>query len=176
MNKKILLILTFLVCSFYANAQKGMNGIQIAGQASIPTGRLSDVVNTGFGASAKGMYGFSKIAQFVTLEAGYNRFSVKNLPSSVSANYSAIPVYTGYRANLGGIVLEGQAGVSFNHVEGSGPSGTVSSNQTAFGWAISAGYAYRNIELDLKYQNSESDNDTYVIRFVGIRLGYNFGL
>lgn len=166
-------LFVFPLCSL---AQQGTNQIQIAGQASIPTGDLADIVKTGFGGSVKGMYGITRKPQSLTFEAGYNRFSVKDLPSSASAHYSAIPLYAGYRANLGGIILESQAGVSFNRIAGSGPAGNASDTQTAFGWALSAGYVFRSVELGVKYQSSEADNDTFAIRFVGIRLGYNFGL
>lgn len=175
--KRIILFLSVLfTLPFMASAQKGTNIFQVGAQAAIPTGKLADVVNVGFGGSIKGMLGFSKTTQQVTLETGYNRFGIKNLPSGVNGNYSAVPLYLGYRARLGAIILEGNSGVSFNHIGASSTAGNVSSNQTAFGWAIGAGYQYKNVELDVKYQNSESNNDTYVIRFVGIRLAYNFAL
>ncbi len=170
------LIMIFLFISYQSWSQKGVNLIQPSVQVNIPTGNLADNVNTGYGAALKGMLGVGKVPQHLTLEVGYNRFGVKNLPSSVDASYSSIPAYFGYRARLGGLTIESQAGVAFNHIEGSGPLGTVKSNQTSFGWAISAGYVYRNVELAVRYQNSESENDTYVIRFVGVRLAYNFSL
>ena len=176
MNKKTLLVFALVAVSYLANAQKGTNKIQVAGQVGFPTGDLADVAKTGFGAAAKGMLGFSAKPQYVTLEAGYNNFSVKNLPSSVNANYSSVPIYLGYRANLSGVILESQAGVSLNHIEAAGPGGTVSANQTGFGWALSAGYEFKNVELSVRYQNSEAESDSQKIRFVGIRLGYNFSL
>jgi len=178
MNSKyfILVLMAFLLGSYAASAQKGNNLLQLSGTVAIPTGELSNVVDVGYGGAIKGLYGVGQQAQQITLEAGYNRFSVKNLPSSVQANYSTVPIYLGYRAKLGRIIIEGQSGLGFNHIEASGPSGTVGSNQTAFGWALAAGYAFRAVELDLRYQNSESGSDTYVIRFVGIRLAYNFSL
>ncbi|MCX2477021.1 outer membrane beta-barrel protein [Pedobacter sp. MC2016-05] len=172
----ILVLMAFLLASYAASAQKGSNLLQISGSVAIPTGELSKVADVGYGGAIKGLYGVGQQAQQITLEAGYNRFSVKNLPSSVKANYSTIPLYLGYRANLGNIIIEGQSGLAFNHIEGSGPSGTVGSNQTAFGWALSAGYIFRAVELDVRYQNSESGSDTQVIRFVAVRLAYNFSL
>jgi hypothetical protein len=176
MNRNFLILTLFLVFPLITLAQKGNNLIQVGGQAAIPTSDLSDIVNTGFGGTVKGMYGFSAKPQFFTLEAGYNRFGVKNLPSGASAHYSALPIYAGYRANLGGIILESQVGASFNRIAGSGSGGTASANQTAFGWALGAGYAYKAIELGVRYQSSEADNDELVIRFIGIHLGYNFSL
>lgn len=170
---------TFAICAilpFAAFSQKGKNAIQVSGQAAIATGDLSDVVKTGFGTAVKGMYGIGKNPQSLTVETGYNRFGVKNLPSGASGNYSAIPLYGGYRANLSGVIVESQAGVSFNHIAASGAGGSASANQTAFAWALSAGYQYKDIELSVRYQSSEGSDDTQPIRFVGIRLGYNFGL
>lgn len=83
--------------------------MQVKGQAAIPTGRLADIVKTGFGGSVKGLYGIGKLPQHLALEAGYNRFAVKDLPSGASAHYSAVPVYLGYRANLSGFLLESQS-------------------------------------------------------------------
>lgn len=175
MNKH-LFILIFLCSSSTAFAQKGTNVLQASGTVAIPTGKLSEVVKVGYGGALKGMYGLGKADQQITLEAGYNRFSAKNLPATVSATYSTVPIYLGYRAKLGSIIIEGQSGLALNRVEGSGPAGKVSENQTAFGWALGAGYVYRSLELDVRYQNSEAGSDTYVIRFVGIRLAYNFAL
>ncbi|WP_316814433.1 outer membrane beta-barrel protein, partial [Pedobacter heparinus] len=143
---------------------------------AIPTGRLADIVKTGFGGSAKGMYGIGKLPQYLTIEAGYNRFAVKDLPSDASAHYSAVPVYLGYRANLSGVLLESQAGLSFNRIAGSGPGGTASAKQTAFAWSLGAGYVYKSVEIGIRYQSSEKGDDAQAVRFVGVRLGYNFGL
>ncbi|WP_175632405.1 outer membrane beta-barrel protein [Pedobacter ghigonis] len=175
-NKKTFFLLLFSAITFSLKAQKGNNGLQLSVQGAIPTGKLANVVNIGFGTALKGLYGFGKTPQHLTLEAGYNRFEVKNIPATSDAYYSSIPLYVGYHARLGRIILEGQAGTAFNHVEGSGSSGKVSSNQTAFGWALGAGYVYNGFELGVRYQNSEADTDTYVIRFLGIRLAYNFTL
>jgi opacity protein-like surface antigen len=170
------LIFALAIFPFITFAQKGSHYLQVSGQAAIPTGRLADIVKTGFGASAKGMYGIGKLPQHLTLEAGYNRFAVKDLPSDASAHYSAIPVYLGYRANLSGVLLESQAGLSFNRIAGSGPGGTASASQTAFGWSLGAGYVFNSVELGVRYQSSEKGDDVQKVRFIGIRLGYNFGL
>ncbi|MFC1226203.1 hypothetical protein ACFE6N_20535 [Pedobacter sp. BG31] len=174
--KTLTIILILMVFGYHSFAQKGVKMLQPSGSLAIPTGKLSDEVNLGYGVALKGIWGVGKADQQITLEAGYNRFNVKNLPTSIEANYATVPVYLGYRAKMGAIIIEGQSGVAFNHVKGTGPSGKASGNQTAFGWALSVGYAFRDLELDVRYQNSESGTDTYVIRFVGIRAAYNFSL
>lgn len=176
MKHIIFTLAIFALAPFTAFSQKGTNAIQISGQAAIPLGDLNKIVKTGFGGAVKGIYGITNKPQSLTLEAGYDQFSVKNLPSIVSGHYSAIPVYAGYRANLSGLILESQAGLSFNRIAASGNNASASANQTAFGWALSAGYLYRSIELGIKYQSSEGSKDTTPIRFLGIRLGYNFEL
>jgi len=176
MNRNFFALVCLIIFPLVTMAQKGSNFVQVAGQLAIPTGNLSDIVKTGFGGSVKGIYGFSAKPQSVTLEAGYNRFGVKDLPAVASGHYSALPVYAGYRANLSGVVLETQAGVSFNRVAVSAPGISGSDTQTAFGWALSAGYEFKNAELGVRYQSSEGSKDTTVIRFLGIRLAYNFAL
>lgn len=143
---------------------------------AIPTGNLSDILNIGYGGSVKGIIGFSRQPQYVTLEAGYNRFGVKDLPSGSSGNFSSIPVYAGYRAKLGGLIFDAQTGAAFNRIAASGPGGNASDTETAFAWAIGASYDYKNVELGLRFQSSESGKDTFVLRFIGVRLGYNFSL
>ena len=176
MIKKTLLLCTSLLIFSFAKAQKGNNGIQIGARAAFPTEKLADIVNTGYGATLKGMYGFGADPHQVTLEVGYNRFGLKNLPASVSGYYAALPIYTGYRYTFGHVIIDTQAGVSFNSVKGSGPGGTASGNQTAFGWAIGVGYVYKKVELGVKYQSSDVRDDIYDIKFVAVRLGYNFTL
>ncbi|ETZ23056.1 outer membrane beta-barrel protein [Pedobacter sp. V48] len=176
MNRNFSALAILIIFPFVTMAQKGSNFLQVAGQATLPTGNFSDVVKTGFGGSVKGIYGFSTKPQAITLEAGYNSFAVKNLPAVASGDYSLLPVYAGYRADLSGLILESQAGVSFNRVALSVPGESHSDTQTAFGWALSAGYAFKNVEFSLRYQHSEGSGDYNAIRVVGIRLGYKFGL
>lgn len=176
MKKTKLLLITFAMLPLFTFAQRGSHYLQVSGQAAIPTSELSDIVKTGAGASVKGMYGIGTLPQHLTLEAGYNRFAVKDLPSDASAHYSALPLYVGYRANLSGVLIEPQVGVSFNRIAGSGPGGTASAKQTALGWSLGAGYVFRSVELGVRYQSSEKGDDIQKIRFVGIRLAYNLAI
>ncbi len=140
-------------------------------------GDLADVSKMGYGGAVKGMYGFGIREQHVTLEAGYNYFPVKNLPDGVSANYSAIPIYTGYRYSFSNFHFESQAGISINKVTGKvNGQGSKSETSTNFAWGLGASYSYNNIELGIRYQSSETKKEKENISFVGIRLGYNFSL
>ncbi|SOD13379.1 outer membrane beta-barrel protein [Pedobacter xixiisoli] len=179
MIKKILLFTVSVFTFSMANAQKGTNGIQIGARAAIPTEKLNKIANTGFGGSLKGMYGIgSKSSPHqVTLEAGYNRFSLKDLPAGASGSYSAIPLYTGYRYLFGKVIFDTQVGFSINRIAGESAAGIkASDSQTAFGWAAGVGYLINKVEVGVKYHSSHSDNDTYSIKFVGFRVGYNFAL
>jgi hypothetical protein len=176
MRKIISSTIILLAIALSAAAQKGNNQLQIGGQATFPIGNLADVAKTGYGVSAKGMYGFGTASQQATLEVGYNRLAVKNLPSGVKANYSAIPIYTGYRYLVGSFFFEPQAGVSFNKVVASSAGTTVSGNETNFGWATSVGYNLGDLEISVRYQSSDVKNSDVGLTFVGARLAYNFEL
>lgn len=176
--KKIILSTGIILCSIvFVNAQKGSNIIQVSGQVGLPVGDLADVAKVGYGGAVKGMYGFGAKEQHVTLEAGYNYFPVKDLPDGVSANYSAIPIYTGYRYSFSNFHFESQAGISINKITGTvDGKGSKSETMTNFAWALGASYTYNNIELGVRYQSSETKKEKEDITFIGIRLAYNFTL
>ncbi|MBD1362640.1 outer membrane beta-barrel protein [Mucilaginibacter sp. ZT4R22] len=176
MKKALTFIIALTSFMISAKAQKGNNQLQLGGQAAFPVSELGDVTKTGFGFSGKGMYGIGTSSQQVTFEAGFNRFTVKNLPSGVDGHYSAIPIYTGYRYLIGGLSLEPQAGISINRVVGSAGNQTVSSSEANFGWATSIGYEFNNIELSVRYQSSDVKDSDVDLTFVGVRLACNFGL
>lgn len=179
MIKKILLLSIAMFTFSFVQAQKGVNGIQIGARAAFPTEKLNKIANTGFGGTIKGMYGIgSKSSPHqVTIEAGYNRFGLKNLPTGASGSYAAIPLYTGYRYLFGKVIIDAQAGISINSVSGKSAAGTkASDSQTAFGWAAGAGYLINKVELGVKYQSSDMNDDIYDIKFFALRVGYNFAL
>ena len=179
MIKRILLLTVSVFTFSLANAQTGTNGIQVGARVAFPTEKLNKIANTGFGGSLKGMYGIgSKSSPHqVTLEAGYNRFGLKDLQAGASGSYSAIPLYTGYRYLFGKIILDTQAGISINRVAEKSAGGVkASDSQTAFGWSVGAGYLIKQIEIGVKYQSSDMNDDLYDIKFVGLRIGYNFAL
>jgi hypothetical protein len=179
MIKKILLLSLSLFTFSFAKAQKGVNGIQIGARAAFPTEKLNKVANTGFGGTIKGMYGIgSKSSPHqITLEAGYNRFGLKDLPAGVSGYYSAIPIYTGYRYLFGNVIIDTQAGISINRAAGESVTGKKASDgETSFGWAAGVGYLIKQVEVGVKYQSSHVEDDIYSIKFFALRVGYNFAL
>lgn len=156
-------------------AQKGDNLLQLSGQANFPISNLADNAKTGYGFAAKGMYGIGTGQDHVTLEAGYNRFAIKESIKGLEGFYSAIPIYTGYRYTIGNFNLEPQAGIAFNKIAVSTGSAENSSSKTSFAWSTSVSYALKSLELGVRYQSSEiKDKDN--LTFLGIRLAYNFSL
>jgi opacity protein-like surface antigen len=175
--KKILLLLTVIIAlALQAQAQKGNNEFQVAAQLAVPTGELADLAKTGYGASAKALFGFGTGRQQVTIEAGYNRWGVKDkfLPQGVNAEYRSIPIYTGYRYLLGSFYLESQAGVAINSVYASNAFQLESETKAYFAWAAGVGYSYKSFDLAVRYQSSDVKETSSDITFVGIRLGYRF--
>ena len=174
MKKALILLFSILTFSASVKAQKGNNQFQVAAQVDVPTGDLADVAKTGYGFSAKGLFGFGTARQQATLEVGYNRFGVKDkfLPQGVSAEYRSIPIYTGFRYMLGHFYLEPQAGVAFNTVYASNLFNLNSQTKTYFAWATGVGYAYKQFDFAVKYQSSDVKNSSSDITFVAFRVGY----
>jgi hypothetical protein len=176
MRKTLLFILAIFCLAFTVKAQDDSDYIlQLSGQASLPVGELSRVSKGGFGGALKGLYDLD-VDQMVTLEGGYNYFKVKNLPTGISAYYSAIPIYAGYRFSIRKIHLEPQAGISINRVAGSTGAATSSQTSTKFGFAGEVSYSISNFEIGVKYQSSQTTNKDEEISFVGFRLSYNLEL
>lgn len=179
MIKKVLLISLAVFSFSLAKAQKGTNGIQVGARLALPTEKLNQIANPGIGGAIKGFYGVGgkSSPHQVTLEAGYNRFGLKDLPSAATGAYTAIPLYTGYRYMFGKVVLDTQVGFSINRISGESASGVeASGGETAFGWAAGAGYIIKQVELGVKYHSSHVSDDVYTIKFFGIRAAYNFAL
>ena len=176
MGIKYFLFLSLFFFSVAANAQKYKQQLQVGGSLNIPTINLSNITNLGYGGYAKGMFGFSRYNQQITLEAGYNTFPVdKDLTGGFRSHYSMLPVYLGYRYLFPiGITLESQAGISFNKLKVGSGSAFVADKTTSFALALGAGYQLRNIELGIKYQLTNVKNSDDDITFFTVRLGYNF--
>lgn len=175
MKSQFYLLLTILVAyTFTASAQKGNNQLQVAAQLAVPTGELGDLANVGYGASAKGLFGFSDIPQHMTFEVGYNYFAVKDkyLQPTVDAQYRSIPIYIGYRYMFGNFFAESQAGVAINTVYASNQFHLASDTKAYFGWAASIGYALKNFDFSIRYNSSDVKNESSDITFAGFRVGY----
>ena len=164
--------------SFASHAQKGNNQIGVAFETGIPTGDFGKVSNLGFGSSVKGLYGIGTAGQ-LTLTAGFSSFSTKDkyLESGEKASLSIIPIMAGYRHNISQFFIEPQLGIgiynSHDSYEGSDP---VNVSQSAFTWAIGAGYHIKKFDLGVRYQSGKKSEWDNSIGLVGIHIGYNFSL
>lgn len=171
--KSALLFLALLVgTTFNGKAQSGNNQLQASGQVSFPVSTLKNFAKTGYGFAAKGLFGFGKATQQATIEAGYAHFSLDQ-PEGYATDYTAMPVYLGYRYLFGNVFVEPQLGIAIDRFKV--PYVTIDeSTTTRFGWAASIGYLVGPIELGAKYQSSVTQAKD--LNFVSIRLGYNFKL
>ncbi len=177
MQFKYLLAFCFLFfLSLTVTAQKYKQQLQVGGSLNIPTSNLSNITNLGYGGYGKGMFGFSRYNQQITVEAGYNTFPVdKNLTGGFRSHYSVVPVYLGYRYLFPvGVTLESQAGISFNKLKVGSGATFVSTKSTSFALALGAGYQFHDVELGIKYQLSTVKNSDDDITFFAVRLAYNF--
>jgi len=177
-NMKMILscVTAFLLAGLTSQAQSGNNQLQFSGQLSRPTSALLEVTNIGYGGAVKGMYGFGDNDQQATLEAGYNRFPVKHLPTGVEAHYSSIPIYGGYRYLINSFSLEAQVGLAVNRIIGRNSQITVSDTHRNLGWALGIGYTLKGLEIAARYQVSDVKGTDDDLNFLGIRLAYNISL
>ena len=78
---------------------------------------------------------------------------------------------------LDNVIIDTQVGFSINRAGGVNVAGEkVSDGETAFSWAIGAGYLIKQIEWGVKYQSSHGDDAMYSLKFIALRVDYNFSL
>jgi len=174
MKRKFLLVLAVVALNSSLFAQSGKNFLQVSGQVSRPTSALLEVTNIGYGGALKWMHGFGENKQQATLEAGYNRFPVKKLPTGVSAHYGAIPIYVGYRYLANKISLEAQGGVSINRIVGRNSLLSISETKTNLGFGLGMGYLLNDFEIAARFQVTDARGTADDPTFLGIRIAYNF--
>lgn len=172
--KKVLLVICAGIISAVSYAQQGTTKIGVGADIGLPTGDFGDVVNTGIGGYAKGLFGIGTAGQ-ITLTSGYQSFKVKGSTSDDKASWNIIPILAGYRHNFSGFYVEPQVGYSINNVKVKVAGVSGSDSQGAFTWAAGVGYMINDaFELGARYQSAHKDGSS--ISLVGLRLGYNFSL
>ncbi len=174
--KKLQLTALLLGLSLGLSAQQGKDYLQLSGQVARPTSALLEVTNFGYGGALKWMHGFGDVKQQATLEAGYNRFPVKGIPSGAEAHYAAIPVYLGYRYVANKISLEAQGGISINRVLGRNSMISISETKLNLGVGLGLGYLMKNFEASIRYQITDPRGTKDDPTFLAIRFGYNIAL
>lgn len=156
-------------------AQGGNTQIQVAAQASIPVGDLASAAKVGRGFAIKGLWGFSKQPQQLTLEAGNNFFALRDkyVIKDVQVNYSTWPFYLGYRRYFSKLYAEGQFGLAVNKMAAFRTdtiTGSVQNSETFFAWATAIGYKLNDFDLEARFQNVSKNGPD--ICFVGLRVAY----
>jgi predicted porin len=180
--KKSFSSITLLLLTLVVHAQKGNNELQVAAHYGFPTGNLADITTGGYGAIAKGLYGFSRQKQQLSLSVGYTHFPVKeSLSGDYNFFYSTLPVMVGYRYTFGtksmddGLYLEAQAGLNYNVVKGSASTGqSAKTTGTNFVFSPGIGYKFKGFDAAVFYQNSDLADSKDDITFFAIQLGYSF--
>jgi hypothetical protein len=172
--KKLLLFASLLFAAlFTVKAQKGNNQISVAAEVGIPTGDFNTGFKTGFGGSAKWLYGIGNTGQ-LTLTSGYTEFKAKDNTDEMGVSIGIIPILAGYRLSMHGLYVEPQLGYGVYRAKVKYQGVTLSSSSGAFTYAAGIGYAKDKIDIGVRYQAGRKDGDN--IGLVGIHIGYNFSL
>jgi len=179
MNRIITLIF-LIVFSISTKIYSQEIRIALAPEINLPTGNASNTSGIGFGGSLKVEFPIAdKYA--VTANGGYNLFIGKKYFGNRVENIDAIPTKLGFKYySSPEFYLEAQAGAAFH-------LGSVS--RTSFVWSPGIGTYFRtgnkNNKLDfgLRYEawtnssyGSTSNLKTTSFGFIGLKLGYVFGL
>jgi len=173
--KKVFLAICIAAISATGYSQSGKNQIGVGADLGIPVGDFGDVVKTGFGGYAKGLFGIGEGGQ-ITFTTGYSSFKAKGSTSEESATLNIIPLLAGYRHNFSGFYAEPQIGYN---IFGAKYKGTISGSDSegGFAWAVGFGYVVSNVDFGVRYQGGKPSGDgNSDWSFVGIHVGYNFSL
>lgn len=141
----------------------------IGADALIPVGNTSNVANFGLGLTPRLQYGVTdKFA--LTFTSGLYHFFPKTITYpgySFKRKSDVIPVKAGFKYFAGGgFYIAGEAGVSFEVAEGSGP--------VHFLWSPGIGYATKKWDFGARYENFSGHG--YSDGVIGLRVAYGFGL
>ena len=177
MFKKILLLTTFLM-PFVVKSQQIKIGL--APEINFPTGNAASMSGIGFGGSLKVEIPVAE-SYTITANGGYTVFLTKKLLGIKLDNINAVPAKLGFKHYpTPDFYLEAQAGAAFH---------TGNSSKTSFVWSpgfgtlIKTGNSNNKLDFGLRYEawtnssyNATSRLKTTSFAFVGLKLGYVFGL
>jgi hypothetical protein len=154
--------------------------LSVGPEAGIPLGDLSNGYNWNFGGSIQADIPVIHNL-YVTVNAGYNNFFVKNHQADVvDKNMQLIPVKAGLKYFPGGSIfyVQGEAGASFL----ANKSDLGANKSTAFVYAPQVGVllklAGKNyIDLGVRFESTAAFYDGgNTNNFLGLRAAYAFGL
>lgn len=167
-----------LLANFAAQAQQVQIGV--TPELNFPTGNSVNLSGIGFGASVKAEVSIAE-KHAITASGGYNTFIGKKYFGNRTPNISGVPVKLGLKYySTPDFYLEAQGGAAFR-------TGTV--NKTSFVWSPGIGTYFKTanaankIDFSIRYEawTNASYAATNTLKttsfgFIGLRLGYNFGV
>lgn len=160
-----------IVLFFFATtsfAQQVKNQFAFGPEIAFPTGYFGRSYNVGVGSNLRLLLAVNKTGQ-VGITSGYTSFSAKGSTDQVGARYAVIPVLFGYRHFVNpAFCLEPQAGIGFYNLRVRYMGIKESNTETAFTWAMGAGFYANGFELGLRFQGGltqEIKANQVVLRF-----------
>ncbi|MDQ8005524.1 MAG: hypothetical protein REI64_12045 [Pedobacter sp.] len=180
MNYRKFAVLLFITLSSVVKAQSQQLKITLSPEINVPTGNASSMTGIGFGGSVKAEIGIAE-RYAITANGGYNIFLTKRVFGTKIANIQGVPVKLGLKHYPSpDFYIEGQAGTAFR---------MGSSSKTSFVWSpgfgtyFKTGSSENKLEFGLRYEawtntsyGATSTLKTTSFSFIGLRLGYVFGL
>jgi len=173
--KKLFLLTAIAGIFAFSNVSAQTKDVAMSGQKlgigaefAFPTGNFGDVYNLGYGGSLQFQTPIAEKLNF-TATAGFLNFKAKD--EFGGGNYGTIPVKIGARYFLAeNFYAGGELGAAF---------GTQDGSNTSFVYTPHIGVEFPvsdkgSIDLGARYEAWSQDGGT--LRFVGLRLAYNFGL
>jgi hypothetical protein len=140
-------------------------GIGVEG--GIPTGNEKNFSNFELGGTARLQYDVDH-SLGITLTSGYYNFFGKDNPAFPGTKYLSeglVPVKAGLKAFFAPDIYFGaEAGAGFE---------TRSSGNTKLILSPTLGYAHKNLDIGVRYENFSGQNDNYGL--IGLRVAYAFG-
>ena len=170
--------------TLHANAQKGYDrhGIQLSvgPQANLPIGDFKDAYDWSIGGSVQADFPIVKNDLYAVVNAGYNNFFAKDNAVLKAKDLGQIPVSAGlkYYFPTTNLYVQGTAGVSFLTTK----SSLGADKSASFLYSPQVGYLFNlggknALDVAVKF---EGDSKIYdggkANNFLGLRVGYNFGL
>lgn len=180
MIKKIFALAFLIILSLTFKARSQQVTLGLSPEINFPTGNASNMSGIGFGGSLKAEFGISD-KHAITANGGYNLFIGKRYFGSRTQNIESIPAKLGFKYYPSpDFYVEAQAGAAF-HMGGFSKTSFIWS--PGFGTRFKTGSANNKIEFGLRYEawtntsyNSTANLKTTSFGFIGLKLGYVFGL
>lgn len=172
MKKVLLTVFAVMTLTAMSFGQKNSFHLGIGAEVGVPTGDLKDAAKTGFGGSVKALYGVTE-SGYITAQFGLLSHKTSTDLTNVlgqEGTWTVTPLLVGYRHNFKGFFVEPQLGTSSYKLKVGGGS----SSESAFTWALGAGYMMKGFEAGLRYQSATKSGST--LSMIAFRVGYNFNL